>query len=218
MNRRMPFDSRSPMPCVSRFATSALICMLMAIPLAAQAGPGAHGPNGEHLDGGATTASQGSAEPRMEAHSEDFELVATLGGGELSVMIDRFATNEPMLGADVQVESQGITAKGTFHKDHGDYVFTDDKLLAALARPGQHPLVFTLIKADESDLLDGVLLVPERFRMGPAHDHGDGRGQDHEQESRRLEWLAACAAALALAGVGWWWRRSRASQATGKAQ
>ena len=58
------------------------LALFFAISPFAYGGPGAHGPNGEHLDGPvAATSGNGSATPRLEAHSEDFELVATLGGG-----------------------------------------------------------------------------------------------------------------------------------------
>ena len=78
---------------------------LMALyAIASHAGPGAHGPNGEHLDA-PTVAASGKASPRIEAKSELFELVGTLAGGELSLLIDRFQSNEPLLKAEVEVES-----------------------------------------------------------------------------------------------------------------
>lgn len=141
-----------------------LLALLLALPLAlllhlpAFAGPGAHGPDGEHLDapGGVHTT---GATPRAETHSEMFELVARLAGGELSVMIDRYDSNEPVLGAALEVDSGGVRAAAQFHADHGDYAFTDPALLAALSRPGDHALVFTVRAGDEADLLDAVLHV-----------------------------------------------------------
>ena len=47
----------------------------------AWASPGAHGPNGEHLDA-APTAGATSSAPRFEAKSESYELVGRLQGGE----------------------------------------------------------------------------------------------------------------------------------------
>ena len=64
-----------------------LLC-LMAMATPAISAPGAHGPNGEHLDGPAVATGGTDATPKMEAKSEDFELVATLSGGELSIMIN----------------------------------------------------------------------------------------------------------------------------------
>lgn len=185
---------------------------LLVWPAVTQAGPGAHGPNGEHLDAPPANAPRSSTGPRMESHTESFELVATLGGGELSVLIDRFATNEPVLEAQVQVESQGITAKGIFQKDHGDYAFTDEKLLAALARPGQHSLVFTVTKGEEADLLEGVLVVGDAVQMGErhAHDEAHDHAEDHAHEHHDRGWMAGGVIGLLLAGVGgWWWRSAR---------
>lgn len=133
------------------------------------AGPGAHGPNGEHLDApGATQAGAASAWPRFEAATETFELVGHLYADELSVLIDRFDTNAPVRDATVEVEYQGIKETAKFHADHGDYSFTDEHLLAALAKPGQHALVFTILAGQESDLVDGTLAVAAHE---DAHDH-----------------------------------------------
>lgn len=126
----------------------------------AQASPGAHGPNGEHLDGPAMTDSAGNV-PRVETFSEDFELVGQLSGGELSVLIDRYETNEPVLKGQLEVEYKGLKAKATFHPDMGDYAIDDEKLLKALSAPGKHALLFTLVAGDESDLLEGTLEVGE---------------------------------------------------------
>src|SRR3989475_3904658 len=52
------------------------------------AAPGAHGPNGEHLDGPATQV-QGSSAPRLETRSESFEMVGRLSVSEFSMFINR---------------------------------------------------------------------------------------------------------------------------------
>jgi hypothetical protein len=142
---------------------------LLVLAMRAVAAPGAHGPNGEHLDAPAQAGSA-SAAPRLEAKSELFELVATLGGGELSILVDKFATNEPVLGGQVEVESGDLKAVARFHADHGDYAVDDPKLLAALAKPGEHALVFTVAAAGETDLLDGSLKVAPA-QAGHGHDH-----------------------------------------------
>lgn len=134
----------------------------------ALAGPGAHGPNGEHLDGPATAAPAGTL-PRLEAKSEAFELVATLSPAELSIYIDRFATNEPVLKAKVEVETDGLKAIATQHADHGDYTLSDAAMLKRLATPGSHALVFTVTAGDEADLLEGTLVTPP-----PAASVGPG--------------------------------------------
>ena len=141
-----------------------LIAALAIAP--AQASPGAHGPNGEHLDGPAASAS-GGAVPRVETFSEAFELVGQLSGGELSVLIDRYETNEPVLKGQLEVEYQGLKAKATFHPDLGDYAIDDAKLLKALSAPGKHALLFTLVAGEESDLLEGTLEVAAEQAHAP---------------------------------------------------
>lgn len=136
----------------------------------AWAGPGAHGPNGEHLDGPAMAAG-GAGLPRVEAHTELFELVGELGDQELSLLIDRYDSNAPVLGAKVTVESGGIEAVATFHADHGDYAVSDARLLALLRQPGEHALVFTVTLGADSDLLDGTLRRPQA--VAPA-EHATG--------------------------------------------
>lgn len=166
------------------------------------AAPGAHGPGGEHLDGAGHGHSAVSDAPRVEAHSELFELVATLAGGELSILVDRFATNEPVLGATVEVELQAgagagastgtLKASAKFHADHGDYAVADEAFLKALSAPGGHALVFTVTAGAEADLLDGVLPVG----TAPSDPH-DGA----HAPARPWLWVLGGAAVLLTGGA-----------------
>lgn len=164
------------------------------------AAPGAHGPDGEHLVGSAASHAQGDGGARIETSSELFELVGHLQGQELSVMIDRYNSNEPVLNAELDVEFGAITAQATFHADQGDYAFDDAALLAALAKPGQHALVFTLSAGDDSDLLEGTLNVTKQYQAHDTHD-------DHAHFPWR--WSAA-AGLILLAALGMVLRRRRA--------
>lgn len=181
-----------------------LLSFLLVLPLLGAAAPGAHGPNGEHLDAPSQVATTGSR-PRVEAATEAFELVATLYAEELSIVIDRFATNEPVLKGKLMVESGGLKAEARFHEEHGDYTVDEPKLLQLLRKPGEHALVFTLIAGEESDLIDAVL------RVGDEADHGHGHGHSHA-----LEYSAYAAAGLLLIGAGVWVWRSRAAAAARK--
>lgn len=177
------------------------------------AGPGAHGPNGEHLDS-PTTMRAASALPRIEAKSEAFELVAEMRAGELVIVIDRYETNEPVLGAKLEVESGSLKAAGVFRAEQGDYVVTDAAMLKALGAAGEHGLVFTLVAGKDSDLLDGTLVnAGGRAAVAVAtSDHGHAAGNDaheHSHELERAAWIGAGAAALGLIGGIAWWRRRR---------
>lgn len=160
----------------------------------AYAGPGAHGPDGEHLDSPNADHAVAESASTLEAQSESFELVATLNEDELSVLIDRFSTNEPVLRAKVEVEMEGIRAAGTFHADHGDYAFTDAKLLQKLREPGEHALVFTVQAGNESDLLAGTLLSASH-----AQDHG----------AAQPKWSIALGVGLIVLGLFAWLIKKR---------
>lgn len=136
------------------------------------AGPGAHGPNGEHLDAQAPVLSAGASVPRAEAKSESFELVARVEAGALSILIDRYDTNEPVLDAAVEVESGAAKSKASFRREQGDYVVADPQLLKVLASPGAHPLVFTVSTPKDSDLLEASLTA----HGAEEHAHGSSYG------------------------------------------
>ena len=202
-----PTNARCPSQHL--LAAAAMTLLLLAPPAPALAAPGAHGPNGEHLDGPATMRAASSL-PRVEAKSEAFELVAELRAGELAIFVDRFESNEPVLGAKLEVESGPLKAVAAFRAEQGDYVVTDAAMLKALAAPGDHGLVFTLLAGKDTDLLDGTLVataggVAAKDAHGHAHG-GDDHGHDHELE--RAAWIGAGVAALGLIG-GVAWRRQR---------
>jgi hypothetical protein len=186
----------------------ALACALLCgglLTAAAVAGPGAHGPNGEHLDAPAGGGVASAAAPRLEAKSDLFELVARLSGGELSIFIDRFESNEPLLSAAVEVESGAIKAKARFHADLGDYSVEDPALLKLLATPGEHPLVITVVAGDESDLLDGVLRTSAADAAALSHEDEFGHGRlAWSQWPNWARWsLGAALVSLPLLALVW---------------
>ncbi len=197
---------------------AALSALLLVANTSTLAGPGAHGPNGEHLDGPTTTRAA-SALPRVEAQTETFELVAELRTGELVILVDRFESNEPVLGARLEVESGSLKSLATFRAEQGDYVVADAPLLKALAAPGEHGLVFTLVAGKDSDLLDGTLVTARdgsaatlAAKNGQGHAHSTGNdehGHGHDHGLVRAAWIGAGVSALGLIGGIAWWRQRR---------
>lgn len=165
--------------------TGILLAALLAASLPAHAGDG-------HDHGEAPAAATGVVLPAVTAVSEGFELVGRLGGGELSILIDRIDSNEPVLGARLSVELDGRTVEAPFHADHGDYSMTDASLLALLEKPGVKALTFTLISGDESDLLTGEMDI---------HDEPAAAGHVANWRDYALQG-AAVALAILLAVVG----------------
>lgn len=92
--------------------------------------------------------------PRTEAKSEDVELLAVYDNKELTLYISRFATNEPITGAQIDIESGSQKAVA---KPAGEGVY---KVSAPwLAQPGKHGLVATIQGKDITDLLEASLEV-----------------------------------------------------------
>jgi hypothetical protein len=171
-------------------ALSVALCVMSS----ALASPGAHGPNGEHLDAPGATASADGV-PRFETFTEMFELVGNLSGGQLSFLIDRYETNEPVLNASLEVEYKGMKTKAKFDADIGDYAIVDKKFLEAVSKPGKHALLFTLVAGDDSDLMEATLEVGAY----DAHAH---------TAPMRWQWpLALLLALIALVAAVVWARR-----------
>jgi hypothetical protein len=216
-------------PTLRAAARRALAGCVAGMLLVAQvhAGPGAHGPDGEHLDAPAAAAA-GSGGAFLEARSELFELVAKLEVGRLLVMIDRYNTNDPVLNAQVEVESGSAKAKARFQPEQGGYVVDDAVFLKTIAAPGQHALVFTVVAGQESDLLDGRLFAAgasarhaaSAARDSHGHDNGHDHGHDHHDHGHGIE-RAGIAGAIVLglavvAFVAWRHGRKAGGQAGGK--
>ena len=127
----------------------------------------AHGGE-DHADEAAPPAVVAEAGPRAIAASEDFEFVALPQGGRLLIYLDRFATNEPVADAAVEIESGAFKAVATT-LGPGVYAIAGD----AFKTPGRHPLTVT-IQTDAksggvSDLLSATLeIAPPAASATPA--------------------------------------------------
>ena len=137
---------------------------------------------------------------RVEAASEAFELVGQLQGDKLVIHLDRFATNEPVTGATVDVEGGPLKAVKATERG-GVYTVP----AAGLNAPGTHALVFTIQASDASDLLTGDLVVASAEGATVAGVTGG---------LPAMRWIAAAVAAALVAGAALFaWRRRRTSTA-----
>jgi len=134
-----------------------------------------------------------SGAPRAVAATEDFEVVAILEGKHLVVYVDRYASNEPVTKARVEVEGAGLkgpaaeTAPGTYVMD-----------LAAALPPARHALTISIETGDSADLLSATLDTSQPLvAQMDAHDW-----------SRRIVWIIA--ALLLAAGALLVYRRRKA--------
>lgn len=124
--------------------------------------------------------------PRAEAASEDFELLAVLEADRILIYLDRYASNEPVTKAIVEVEGEGLAAKAT-EASAGVYA-------VALPQPlptGSHAFTFTLQAGDVADLLTA------KFELTP-------QPAVVSQQTKERGWWpwAAGAGVLAAAGFG----------------
>jgi hypothetical protein len=90
--------------------------------------------------------------PRAAAATEEFEVVAALEGRHLLVYVDRFASNEPVVKARVEVEGAGLKGLAV-ESAPGTYVMD----MATLLPPGKHALMISIEAGDTADLLTATL-------------------------------------------------------------
>ena len=126
---------------------------------------------------------------RVAAASPDIELLAELRQDTLLIYLDRFATNEPLSGATIEVE-EGPNRATAVPAGEGLYQAS----APWLARPGRHLLVFTIHAKDLDDLLDATLEVPDQ------HAPPDQIAQS-SFTPRWMVYAAAVAVLLFIAGV-----------------
>lgn len=108
--------------------------------------------HGDEDHGAAPPPVTQSMAPRAVAATEEFEVVAVLEDKHLLVYVDRYASNEPVAGAKVEVEGaglQGVAAESA----PGVYLMN----LAAALPPAKHGLTISIEAGDSADLLTATL-------------------------------------------------------------
>ena len=125
---------------------AALFCVLVgATPLFAHEG----------RDHGTAAPVVTQTPPRAEAASAGFELVVVPKGGELEIWLDRFDSNEPIVGASISVETPDGPVEASA-KGKGVY-----RAPAPWAtRPGHYDLIFTVSAGADMDVLATSLEIP----------------------------------------------------------
>lgn len=148
-------------------------------------------------DHGAETPTAASAvtSPRVSNHSDLFELVGVVENSEMKIYLDRYASNEPVTDAKIEVEAG--TAKGTAAPlADGSYSFKHE----LLGKAGTLSVSFVITAGQDTDLLGGDLVIADP-------QAGDG----HLDANRPvLRWAAYAGAALllaTLAAAAWRQRR-----------
>jgi len=153
--------------------------------------------------------------PRATAQTDLFELVALLsptgappsvasGSGAgmpvLTLYLDRFATNEPVDGATIELESGTFKGIAT-RRSAGVYALPGQ----AFAAPGRYPFTVSVQTADAADLLDGTL-QNEAVAAPPTATISPFAG--------RTFWAGS--AIVIMAGSLWIWMRRKSNQKTSR--
>lgn len=124
--------------------------------------------------------------PRAVAATEDFEVVAVLEGRQLVVYVDRYASNEPVAKAKVEVEGAGL--KGLAREAApGTYVMD----LAAALPSAKHALTISIEAGETADLLSATLDTSQPVASS-EHVHGWGE---------RVVWIVAALLLLAAGAL-----------------
>ena len=138
----------------------------------------------------------GAGGPRIEAQSDLFEIVGVVRDGVMTIFVDRYATNEPVVDAKIDIDAGPVKGSAQANPE-GTYTFKH----AALTQPGQLPVTFTIVAGGESDLLAGELVIA---------DPNAAAAQASDNPLRKRWWWVA-AGLLVFAGIitAWWSRRQR---------
>ena len=153
-----------------------------------------------HDHGDAPAAVAGAASPRVSSHSDLFELVGVVDGSELKIYLDRYATNEPITNATIEVETGSIKGIAAAQSD-GSYSFKND----VFSKPGELAVSFTVLAGKDTDLLAGELKIG---KIEDAHAH-DATGRPW------MRWAAYAGGALLVLAIAVIAIRRRSRKADG---
>ena len=108
--------------------------------------------------------------PVFEADSDLFELVGRIKDGRMTLTLDRWANNEPVSDARIEIESNGRALVAAAQAD-GTYIID----AAPFAAPATYPLTITITAGDESDLLAADLMGSAGAAPSSSTMNADGR-------------------------------------------
>ena len=152
------------------FSATSLIGLAQLV----NASPGAHGPNGEHLDTSSNFAV--SVNPKFESFTETFELLGELFEEQLVIYLHDFKSNVPVQGATIALESGNLSATAEYSDRLKAYSLTDQAMMALLNKEGEHEIVLTIMTDDNGDLLSAHLTNI------PSHTSGEEHEEEHHHD------------------------------------
>ncbi|ALO44157.1 hypothetical protein [Pseudoalteromonas phenolica] len=165
----------------ARFIFVVLVLSLAFITKAI-ASPGAHGPNGEHLD--TRTKVAASINPKFESFTETFELAGELLENQLVIYLHDFKTNTPISDASIDLELGEMATSAEFSAQQQAYIVTEQTLLKKLKQAGLHEIVMTILTEDNGDLLVANLENHQAVETTDTHENAE-----HDDHHHDFPWL-----------------------------
>ena len=187
---------------IRRFALALAWLLIVLCPYAA-----AHDDHGP-----AAPAASAPASPRVTAVSENYQFVGIVDGEEMVIYLDRFADNQPVTTAKLEVTVDGTTTVAELQKD-GTYEIT----LPLLKTPGSHEVLINVADGSVEDLLISAVTIPAADRHSHGLDHSiwthiSELGHQYTEPGRKALWAGG--AGLGIAGIGLLFARRRRGLAT----
>lgn len=158
-----------------------------------------------HDHGAPPTPVTNTIAPRIDASSNDFEIVAIARGDRLRLYLDTFRTNEPVKDAQVEIDTAAGTLKAVPDRE-GAYEVAAPWLL----RPGTYDLAITVQASGLVDVLTATLTIPPSTAPSTGPGLRDRLSSVVAAGAGDLAfWAVAVLAFLAGLGVSGLWRRWR---------
>ena len=165
-------------------ARNILVVMVLSLVFITKsiASPGAHGPNGEHLE--TRTKVAASTNPKFESFTETFELTGELLEKQLIIHLHDFKTNTPIADASIDLELGEMASSAEFSAQLQAYMVTDQTLLAQLKQAGLHEIVMTILTEENGDLLVANFENHQAVESTDAHEN-----TEHDDHHHDFPWL-----------------------------
>ncbi len=145
----------------------------------------------------------GGGIPRVEAYSDLFEIVGVVNNGVMTLFLDRYATNDPITNAKIDIELGAAKGSAQPNPD-GTYTFKH----AALSQPAQLPVTFAIAVGSDADLLTAELVIVDP-NAGSAHSTATPLWKS-------WWWAAGGLLLLGMISVAWLLRRRQLGRESAK--
>ena len=165
---------------------SLLALALLLFSLSVHSSPGAHGPNGEHLD--MEQSNQHIQRPKFEMFTESFEVLGELFSNELIIYLHDFETNSPIQSAKIDLEVGAFAASATYDEAQNRYIINDVNFISALNAAGEHEIVATILTEDNGDFLVANFVMPEGNRPPGNSDHSNNEAHEPSEDHHHFPW------------------------------